>query len=787
VQGTDILPGIHSNTHIPQAIASARIFELTQEERFESIAANFWDICTDAHCYPTGGTSNGEYWQAPYKLSTEMGDTSEESCCSYNMLKLTNHLLSWYANAKLGDYCERTLLNHILTFQYAGSAMPQYAGMNSYYTSFTGGHWKKFGTPENNMWCCTGTGFEDHARYGDSIYFHDANNIWVNLFIASQVEWTQKGVTIRQDTQFPQEQGTTITIQTANPVSMGIRIRVPYWATSGVEFRVNGQIVQVTATPSTFVEINRTWNDGDTIHVALPMNLRMERFPDDNSMVAFMYGPVLLAGALGTDNFTPDLQWGGGFSDIVVPRLFATSSNPTDWIQPVSGQQMTFKTQGVGTPKDVTLIPFYKLFDQRYNLFWKLYTESADLPISSLRNKIDGDSVSFGAKAVVLAPRGGLGQRSTNYFYIEDFNRSSGIRVEGSIVGYDNVLEGDFTSIDGLLSTNSAGERFIQLNKVPTSNAGISISALGMNTKSATMDLKAPAKLIKVAGKVKSVADDHLSFTITDGFMKNKADVAVKVIVASGIPANNIAAGNIVSVDGVISPEGVAPNTTRVILLRTLNKLFPRDIGLFAQYLFNETSGAVAVDATGSGRNATLVNGPTWLAGKYGNAVNLDGSNDYVTLPSGIMSAISSFTIATWVKLDTIGNWARIFDFGTGTGVNMFLTPKSSSNTIRYAITISGSGGEQQINGAALLTGTWQHVAVTLNGTIGIMYVNGVEVGRNTGMSLKPSSLGITGNNYIGKSQYGDPYLDGLVDDFRIYTSALTADDITKLYNGQLN
>lgn len=202
-------------------------------------------------------------------------------------------------------------------------------------------------------------------------------------------------------------------------------------------------------------------------------------------------------------------------------------------------------------------------------------------------------------------------------------------------------------------------------------------------------------------------------------------------------------------------------------------------------YRFNETGGATAYDSSGSGKNAVLVNGPTWVSGREGNAVNLDGSNDYLSLPAGIVSALNDFTIAAWVRLDTVSTWSRIFDFGTGTNVNMFLTPRSSSGSIRFAITTGGSGSEQRINGSsALPAGTWKHVAVTLSGNTGILYVDGVEVGRNSNMTLRPSSLGNTGNNYIGRSQYSDPYLDGSIDDFRIYDRAISAAEVQELFGG---
>jgi glucuronoarabinoxylan endo-1,4-beta-xylanase len=198
---------------------------------------------------------------------------------------------------------------------------------------------------------------------------------------------------------------------------------------------------------------------------------------------------------------------------------------------------------------------------------------------------------------------------------------------------------------------------------------------------------------------------------------------------------------------------------------------------------FDEVSGTTASDSTGNGWTGTLINGASHSRGLHGFAVNLDGTNDYVSLPSGVVSGLTSCSITAWVSLDTVSNWSRLFDFGTGTTANMFLTPRNgSSNVVRFSITTGGAGAEQSINGTtALPAGVWTHVAVTLSGGTGVLYVNGVEAGRNNKMTLTPNALGTTTQNYIGKSQYSDPYLDGRVDDFRIYSAALSASDVAAL------
>ena len=203
---------------------------------------------------------------------------------------------------------------------------------------------------------------------------------------------------------------------------------------------------------------------------------------------------------------------------------------------------------------------------------------------------------------------------------------------------------------------------------------------------------------------------------------------------------------------------------------------------------FDETSGTTANDSAGDGYHATLVNGPVFATGTLGNAVDLDGANDHATLPTGVLNGLTDFTLSVWVKPDTITNWSRVFDFGTGTTVNMFLAPKNAANgKVRFAITTGGGNGEQRIDGAnALTAGAWSHVVVTKSGNTGILYVNGVEVGRNTGMTLSPSSLGATTLNYLGRSQYSDPYFDGKIDDFRIYARALAPTEIATATASQM-
>jgi hypothetical protein len=202
-------------------------------------------------------------------------------------------------------------------------------------------------------------------------------------------------------------------------------------------------------------------------------------------------------------------------------------------------------------------------------------------------------------------------------------------------------------------------------------------------------------------------------------------------------------------------------------------------------YKFNETTGTTASDASGNGNNGTLNGGASFVAGQTTNALSLNGSTGYVSMPAGVVSSLTDFTISAWVKLTTSNTWNRVCDLGTGTSAYLFLTA-NSGNAPRFAI--KNGGSEQQITGtSALPTGTWVHLAVTLSGNTGTLYVNGTAVATNTGITIKPTNLGSTTLNYIGRSQFlSDPYFNGLIDDFRIYGRALSSTEVSSLTNGAM-
>jgi DUF1680 family protein len=370
--GHDELDGLHANTNIPKVIGAALRYELTGEPRYRRIAEYFWATVTSRRSYCTGGTSDDEGWHDADTLSKQLGGYTHECCCTYNMLKLTRHLFGWSADPALADFYERALFNGVLGTQHPAD------GQKLYYVAMQSGYWKLFGQPLHSFWCCSGTGAESHAKFGDSIYFHDDDGIWVNLFIASEVNWAEKGVTLTQDTRFPDEDSTTLTVRCKRPVHMALRVRVPYWATQGGSAMLNGRKLDAFAAPSSYLVLDRVWKSGDTVKVTMPMSLHACAMPDDPNVQAFMYGPLVLAGKLGTEGLTTETLRAAPTKPRAIPEyltkpidapvLKPPSDDLASWIRPVEGKSLEFRT--TGQEEDVTLVPFNRVLDERYALYW---------------------------------------------------------------------------------------------------------------------------------------------------------------------------------------------------------------------------------------------------------------------------------------------------------------------------------------------------------------------------------------------------------------------------------
>ncbi len=374
--GEDKLAGVHANTQVPKDLGAARLYELTGDERSRGMAEFFWDRVVHHHSYVMGGNSEHEHFGAPDELAAHLGTETAESCNTYNLLKLTRHLITWEPKVEQADYCERALYNHILASQEPRQ------GMFAYFISLKPGHFRIFSTPQDSFWCCVGTGMENHARYGESIYFHDVASLYVNLFIPSELTWKEKGVVVRQETRYPESGEMKFTLTCAKPVRFALRLRYPGWATPGFSVAVNGESIPVAAQAGSYVAIDREWRDGDRIEAHIPLGLRTEATPDDPKKIAILYGPLVLGGQFGTEGIEPPIPYALNQTDYAqvpdpeVPVLVTNDRPVESWVEPVTGRPLTFRTKGVGRPSDVTLVPFYQQYYERSAVYWDVFSDA---------------------------------------------------------------------------------------------------------------------------------------------------------------------------------------------------------------------------------------------------------------------------------------------------------------------------------------------------------------------------------------------------------------------------
>ncbi len=376
--GRDALTGRHANTNIPKFIGYQRIYELTGEPEWGRAARNFWTFVARDRSFVIGGNSTHEYFfpieRFPQQVDAPQGP---ETCNTYNMLKLSAVLFQEKPDAAVMDFYERAVYNHILASEH-----PHEPGSVVYYTTMRPGGYRGYSRPFSDFWCCVGTGMENHARYGHMIYARAGmDRLFVNLFIPSELQWKDAGLSLTQDTTFPNEPRTRLRFKLDQPRRLTIAIRYPGWVEPGaLKLTVNDSAVTITARPGEYAEVTREWKNGDVLNVELPLKIRIEMLPHSDDYAAILYGPVVLAGQLGRESLTEaDLH--RQIIDVrktlpvaQTPVFLAAADEVAAHIEPVAGQPLTFRTTNLAKPADVTLAPFYATHDQRYAIYWQLTT-----------------------------------------------------------------------------------------------------------------------------------------------------------------------------------------------------------------------------------------------------------------------------------------------------------------------------------------------------------------------------------------------------------------------------
>ena len=383
LQGEDRLSGLHANTQIPKVIGFMTIGEMSGKEDWKKAADFFWHTVVNHRSISIGGNSTYEHFHPADDFSS-MVDSRQgpETCNTYNMLKLSRALYLSSGNLEYMDYYERAMYNHIL-----GSQHPEHGGL-VYFTPMRPQHYRVYSNPGETFWCCVGSGIENHAKYGELIYAHDRENLYVNLFISSELIWAEKGVKVSQETLFPESENSTITINMEQPSEFTVFVRHPRWNDKApLTVKVNGRKVRGTSTPGGYFAVTREWEDGDKIEVGLDMYAYGEYLPDHSPYMSILYGPVVLASSDGDNRLDGLVADGSRMGHVANGPLVSREDVPVmvtgdgDWsakLVPVEGSPLTFKADGLFYPVPeggIELMPFYRVHDARYTVYWNVTTK----------------------------------------------------------------------------------------------------------------------------------------------------------------------------------------------------------------------------------------------------------------------------------------------------------------------------------------------------------------------------------------------------------------------------
>lgn len=359
--GEDVLTNKHANTTIPEVHGAARAWEVTGDRRWRAIVEAYWQSAVvDRGYYCTGGQTDGEVWTPPHELSARLGDKNQEHCVVYNMMRLADWLLRWTGDVAYADYWERNLYNGILAQQHPDT------GMIAYFLPFRGGGVKAWGTPTQDFWCCHGTLLEAHASHNRGVYFEDDAGLVVSQFIASDLAWGRSGVAVRVTQMIdphtelirrPQSVAVRLTVTCERPVDFTLTLRLPWWLQGDAAIEVNGARQARQGAASSWFRVRRMWHD-DALTIILPKGLTSVTLPDDQTMVAFMDGPVVLAGlGDGERALRGDI---GNLATLLMP------DNEREWNEWKPG----YRTRN--QPRTIRFTPLHEVRDEPYSVYFSV-------------------------------------------------------------------------------------------------------------------------------------------------------------------------------------------------------------------------------------------------------------------------------------------------------------------------------------------------------------------------------------------------------------------------------
>lgn len=370
LDGVDVLTNQHANTTIPEAHGAARAYEVTGDQRWRDVALAYWDQAVTRHgYYCTGGQNCGEYWTAPNELAARLGDKTQEHCTVYNMMRLAEYLYRWTGDATYHDYWERNFYNGILAQQHPQTGMVSYflplcAGATKNQTALPRVEKTAWGHPTEDFWCCHGSLVQAHSAHGSACYYEDDAGLVVNQYVPSELHWERDRVPVvvrlRIDPQLgeprrPNAIAFDLTIQAAGKVDFTLKLRLPWWLQGDPTVILNGQRQPVTAAPSTYWSARRSWQD-DSLRVVLPKGLTTCLLPDRPNVVAFLDGPVVLAGLCEEERTL--------YGDPGRPETILVPDNEREWATWKGGYRTQHQERGI------RFQPLYEIVDERYTVYF---------------------------------------------------------------------------------------------------------------------------------------------------------------------------------------------------------------------------------------------------------------------------------------------------------------------------------------------------------------------------------------------------------------------------------
>jgi len=825
----DQLSGLHANTHVPQVTGFARTASVlstndVERVRLYTAASNFWHIVTGQHSFALGGNSYSEHFDVAGKEAGSGGSaltfSTAETCNTHNMLKLSRQLFMHDPTAEYADYYEHALYNHILASYETNS------GMMTYFVPMRSGDFKTYCLPEGSCWCCTGTGIENPARYNESIYFHKDDVLWVNLFIPSTLNWSERGLTVQLETGFPATNKVKLTMQCPQSTNATVRVRIPSWIAAAPTVKLNSMVQGASPAPGSYYELSRTWADGDTLELTLPMNLRVDHSMDDATQVSLLYGPILLAGDLGTNGMPASDHAAGQWDYSGVPTVAAPSligDNPDDpgnWVQS-DGGPLAFSAVSAYTGQTsrsvVHLRPFYDIHHTRYAVYWNLIAPadfclwlggaaSANWTAGGNWDVVPGDQSALQFDL----PSGGI---TTNDLVVD--TQINGVQFLAGAGGFSLngnriVLQGDVVNQSGSLQSlnlpirmNGYAWDFDAATADLVLGAEVSgmggITKTGPHTLSLLADLTAGGSVEVSEGTLQigdggtSGSSGNIPMTINAGaflaFDRNDSFVVDNPISGAGSLMQR--GGGILQLSATLEHAGatVVEDGTLQIVSRPVPVLVHR-------WSFNGaledtvgTSDAVVVNV--GPNNTTLSADDITLAG------GARSSSDYVSLGAGLLPKNGSrATIELWATQLGVQNWSRIFDVGASTSENLFMSwsQGTDGNSDRVEWKDAASTTADNSN-APYTVGTEFHIVLMVepgagaNGSTRVTWYSAPSGNPSLGTARGTFDTANTlatlndANFWLGRSEYSaDSTANARYNEVRLWERTFSASELQQLH-----